>query len=598
MVERIVKSDVLVIGGGGGGVMSAISAAKEGATVALVSKGKVGKSGNTIMIGGGFSIDGESAKEELELTRANQAVTKKALYEKLIKSSFYIGNQAIQNQYVEQGAKGIKEVLNWAKEAGQNFLFLPAGVVWRTSGRSFGRAVKQGLDNHKEIIKFEDVIISDILLSDGKACGAIGFSMYTGEIIKFLSKSVIIATGGFQPFSLKNTISDMTGDGIGMAVRAGARAVDMEYLLFIPTIQEPAFAKGSIIPYLLTIPAINDKFPKVTDLDGREIIIPEEFNNISRSNKIFKIIYSYFWGKRIYENYNTHGNNLYYDFTAYSDEEIYEYFNTFGERESIWHPKGKYNGIFIKDLADYVVTHGKKLKIGLGNEYSMGGIVVDEKLATDVKGLYGAGEATGGTFGAFRSGDGLVEMLAQGITAGKNAALYALSEEEMEPDNEEELLNTLLAPFAREEGISPSFIHKEIERIADNSFHFFRTGATLSLGLEEIRELFEKLDKVFFHTKDRKYNLEWYQYVTARNLLFCTYAGIYSANERKESRGCHMRLDYEEINNEEYLVNIYASIQGGRVEFHLEKPKEVFTPLPSKNIVSIPRFILDELGGK
>ena len=54
-----------------------------------------------------------------------------------------------------------------------------------------------------------------------------------------------------------------------------------------------------------------------------------------------------------------------------------------------------------------MIANGKRLMCGFGNEYSMGGIVVNEKFETDIPGLYTAGEVTGGLFGAFRSGDGL-----------------------------------------------------------------------------------------------------------------------------------------------------------------------------------------------
>ena len=78
-----------------------------------------------------------------------------------------------------------------------------------------------------------------------------------------------------------------------------------------------------------------------------------------------------------------------------------------------------YNGINLYDLRDYILKE-KKLEFALGNEYSNGGIVIDDKMATKLKGLYAAGETTSGVFGAFRAGDGLSEMLAHGYRAGVN----------------------------------------------------------------------------------------------------------------------------------------------------------------------------------
>lgn len=60
-IDRVIKTDVLSIGGSGAGITSAIYASRKGVKVTLVSKGKLGYSGNAIMAGGGFGIDGESA---------------------------------------------------------------------------------------------------------------------------------------------------------------------------------------------------------------------------------------------------------------------------------------------------------------------------------------------------------------------------------------------------------------------------------------------------------------------------------------------------------------------------------------------------------
>ena len=93
MNMQTVTSDVLVIGGAGAAVMAAVSALRQGASVTLAAKGKVGKSGNTIMVGGSFGIDGESAREVCGEPQANQEYTRKKLFHKLVTSAFQIGDQ-------------------------------------------------------------------------------------------------------------------------------------------------------------------------------------------------------------------------------------------------------------------------------------------------------------------------------------------------------------------------------------------------------------------------------------------------------------------------------------------------------------------------
>lgn len=593
-----VNSDILVIGGAGAAVMSAVSAARKGADVTVVSKGKIGKSGNTIMIGGGFCIDGESAFKICGLKDANLSFTKNQLFDKLITSSFFIGNQKIQKQYVDMGPQAVKECLNWAQSSKQKFYYAPQGVSWRTSGKAFGRAVKEGINQNPGIHVFEDTIIVDILLSGKKVCGAIGLNIYTGETVKYNAKSVIIATGGFQPFSLKNSISDMTGDGIAMALRAGARVVDMEFLLFIPTITEPAYAKGSILPYLLTIPAICAASPKITDLDGVELKIPQEFEGIPKGNKIYKIIYAYFWGKELFKKYDTFGNNLYYDYSEYSAEEIYKIFDEVAAKESAWHANGKYNKIDLHKLAEQIIRNGKRLKVGLGNEYSMGGISVKDDFSTCVEGLYAAGEVTGGTFGAFRSGDGLVEMLAQGVTAGENAAAFAQSASLQVAYNTEAVLSELFAPLDQTDGVSAVESLSRMESIADKGFNFFRKEETLEKAAKAITALRATLKNLSTASKDQKYNLEWYHGIIAKNIALCAEIGIHAALNRKESRGCHMRSDYPAVDNENFLYNTYAQLKNDEIVYHNEKPAAIYKSLPTENYESISKYIYDQYGGK
>lgn len=596
-IDRIIKTDVLTIGGGGASVAAAVSVYQQGAKVTLVSKGKVGRSGNTIMIGGGFSIDGESAHNVCGIEEANINYTKDILFENTVRNSFYLSDQNIVQQFVDEAPIAVKQCLEWAKNAKQLFKFAPSTSAWRVSGRGFGNTLMHGIKENPGIEVFEDIMIVDIIKNDGKAVGALGVDIYTGKFIMFEAKAIVLGTGGYQPYSLKNSISDMTGDGIAMAYRAGAKISDMEFLLFIPTIMEPRNIRGSILAYQITLPLFFPRIYKVTDYYGNELTIPEEFKAISAGSKLSKIIYSYFWGQGAYKHYKEHGNCIYYDFSHCSAEEIEEAFENLKERYSLWHKRGTYNKIDFEEFKQYVLKY-RKLKIGLGCEYSMGGVEVDERMRTEIPGLFAAGEVTSGLFGAFRGGDGLTEMLTHGFRAGTSAVEYIkeLDTTHVDYDVVNSVIDETLEPFNRNEGISPYKIQENIEEATDNGFNFFRNEKGLQSALNKLEKIKnEEIPKMSLSSKSTSYNFEWITSILLRNLIICNETGVRAALLRKESRGCHMRTDYPEVNNDDWLVKIQAQREGSEIKFTTREP--VFTKMaPQKGIYqSIPDYILKSI---
>ena len=588
MGRNRVTSDILVIGGSGAGVMSAVTAAGEGAEVVLVSKGRVGKTGNAIMLGGSFGVDGRGARDVCGEADANQEYTPESLLEKMAACAFGLGDQELQKQFVEDGPYAVKELLRWVKDCGSTFVFSPKACRWRAGGVAFGRALKHGLESRQEIPVYEDVIISDLLTSGGSVCGALGFNVFTGEVTEFCARAVILATGGWQPYELQNTDSDMTGDGIAMALRAGARVKDMEFLLAIPTIQEPLYAKGSILPFQMTMPNIFPLRHKATDLDGGELVYSSDprFRTNASNSKVKKLLYCAFYAPGMYGKWDTYGNRFYMDYSAYTDEEIRAGFKTFYENQHWWHGKDRYHHIDLQKLAEDIIANGKRLMCGFGNEYSMGGVIISKKFETDVPGLYAAGEVTGGLFGAFRSGDGLTEMLANGMAAGKNAAVYARTASVLQPGNVESAVELLTAPRGRSGGVSPIEARKKLEQICEAGFGFVRDGRRLQKAYNEIAALRASLDDMAAPGSGR-YNLEWMNSVAVRNLALCAEIGIYSALNRKESRGCHLRMDQPQVNNKEYLFSWTARLNGGQPVYEKEVPVPAYLPLDTRNYPSV-----------
>lgn len=591
-IDRIVQTDVLVIGGGGAALAAAISARQQGGKVTLAAKGEVGRSGNSIMIGGGFGMDGQSASEVLGKQGVDATFTKERSFASIVEQSFYLSDQDLVERFIETLPDAFQPFLEWVEEARETVHFIPQASMWSISGRRLGNVLKHALDRNPELEVIEDTIAVDIIVQDGKAVGAVAVDVYSGKLLLIEAGSIIIATGGYQPFSLKSTNSDMNGDGIAMAYRAGAGIADMEFMLFIPTLLEPKSMKGTILPFLMTLPGAFPPIFKVKDGLGHTVAIPEELQGIR--TKLNKLVMSWYWG------HASVGNGLYYDFSERTDEEIIRAFDQLSQNYASFHKKGTYNKIDLTELLRHVLRE-RKLKIALGNEYSMGGIEVDANMRTGIEALFAAGEAASGLYGAFRGGDGVSEMLATGVLAGRAAGAYSRERvdeqaERLDPGLVDTITDRLLEPFSLRDGVSPYAVRVTIEQAADSGFHAVRNESglrTLVDTLARIRK--EELDKLSLASTGRTYNPEWLASIAVRNLLDCVEAGARAALLRKESRGTHVRSDHPEVNHEEWLVKIVTKRQGGEMVMHKRKPRTTRIPLPEGQISDIPDFIKSTL---
>ncbi len=595
MIDRIIEVDVLSVGGSGAGVMSAIASKIAGAEkVMIVSKGKIGQSGNAIMAGGGFSIDGESAYNLLEIENADSSFTKDILFENIVKESYFMSDQNLVQQYVDDSPKVVKQLLEWGKEANQKFLFAPPST-WISAGISWTRSLRHGLKKTPGIDVMEDVMIVELLVSSNRVVGAIGIDIYTGEILQFNAKAVVLGTGGFQPCSLKNTVTDMTGDGIGMAYRAGAQISDMEFILAFATALYPNEVKGSIYPFVMEF-NMRDVSYIVLDKNGNEIEMPDEIVRISRGKKLSKLASMYYWGQAIEDGLGTEGKGVYLDYSGNDRQKLENSINSFFERFSRWHKYGYYKGESMEKVKEKMLSDGK-IEVGLGYEYSMGGIVINENMETTVEGLYAAGEVTSGVFGANRVRDGLTEMLCQGYKAGLSAAEYSKNSEKIELDKMdiEKQTGYIVRPFSGNGNISSITVHDEIEKICDEGFGIIRNEDKLQHAMDKLEILKkDKIPNIRLSSNSRAYNYEWIDYLQVQNLIICAEAGIKAALMRKESRGCHIREDYPKVDNESYMYKIVSQKDGEKMKQWTRKPVVTRISLPNKNNDNIMDYLLDK----
>ena len=590
-----VTCDVLCIGGGGAAVMAAVAAKEAGADVLIASKGKIGNSGDTIMIGGAYSMDGENAKRKYGFKKADASFTKEVLFEQIVKQSFHLSEQNLAEQFVEESPEAVYRCWQWAEHAKVNQRFIkPAG--WMLAGSGMGRALKQGLKETPGIRTLEDVMIVDLLKSGNRVCGAVGFHIYSGEPVVFRAKSVVIATGGWQPFSVTSTNGDVTcGDGIAMAYRAGAQLADMEFQLFIATALEPECSRGSILPYLLTAAGLP---VGVLDAEGSPISISKKLQKIAKGSEMGKIISDACWSQRLLEVKGTKNGGLYLDFSRINRMPcllVDAVFRLLLNQMKQFYRYGYYHSDDLKLWKKLMKERGK-LEFALCSEYSMGGIVIDETMATRVPGLYAAGEAGSGVFGACRVADATTEMLVQGSRAGKSAAQYAAGSDLPCADSGEadEILQKIGAPLQEGDGIDPLESLKKLRSAADAGFGPIRNEAGLSGALAEIRRIQEEeLPNLRAASRSPVYNYSRMCAIGEENLLTCAEAGVRAALMRKESRGFHLRSDFPAVDNSRFASRILAERDGKEMQLSERKPNIRSIPIPGGSEPTVCDYIVN-----
>ncbi|MDR1686416.1 MAG: FAD-binding protein [Desulfovibrio sp.] len=594
---RFLQTDVVVAGGAGAGVTAALAAFRAGADVILVSKGKVGRSGNVVMAGGSLSVDGYSAKKVMGL-EADESISPEGWFDSLVKEGFYLSDQPVVEQFTSDGPAIVKEYIQWAQRANVPFKQLKDGK-WVSSGRNFALALKEGLRDAPGVEILEDTSVIDVLMRDGRPAGILALDIYRGELFVVLAKAVVLGTGGYQPFSLKNSVTDMTGDGVGIGFRAGADIADMEFLLSLPTAVAPPYLRGSILPYVLIVYCglKGGAWPQFRDAHGDLIAVPEEIMEKTafyKGFKLIKLVCTYYWGEAIFHGRGTKNGGIFLDYSRYTpkqrEEAVKGYFSVQGEYYATNHYKGDDISRVMDNLRD-----GKGIETGLGFEYSCGGLLIDEHMRTTVPGIFAGGETGSGTFGAMRVGDGLVEMLVQGYKAGESAAAFARNIEPGTPDKESTrcCVERAYAPLRRKTGISPVLVQARIEKACDAGFGFRRTEAGLLAALKELRRIRTEDMPHMAVSGGPRYNIEWLTALQMENLMVCVEHGVLAALERKESRGNHIRDDYPQVDHDTWTVRqIFTPMADGGINMRKETPRVTKVPLLRGKDENVMQFFL------
>jgi succinate dehydrogenase/fumarate reductase flavoprotein subunit len=529
------RSDVLVIGGGGAGLMAAYSASKHQVRVALVNKGKVQRTGVTIMAPGAVAAVDDRWKHEGD--------SKELHYNDTVLGGGYVNSSRMVEIMVQRSPELVVELENmgalFQREAdGKRYSLRIDG------GHSYPRCPYLEDRTGKEMVKamagilvkrnvdiYEDIMITRLIKENGRVIGAAGVRIYTLEPVLFECKAVILATGGSGSiYENTDNSADMTGDGYALALDAGAALRDMEFVQFYPIgLCYPPSLKGmleGLCYYSHLLNAKGERFMEKYDPERLEL---------STRDRVSRAIM-----QEVKEGRGTPHGGVYMDLT--------------------YHEPG-----FIKKMTPAMYSTYRN--IGLDPEkdlieiaptvhFFMGGLDVNENWESDVTGLYAAGEVCGGMHGGNRlSQNALAEVLVSGAVSGESAAEYAKMTDFTAIDPKEIMAETekIDAIFEHSDGISPEKARADLKRIMWDKVGVTRNEGDLKAAWEDVNRL--ESTPVYVEDKSRFCNKSILEALELHGMLTTAKSVILSALERKESRAAHFRDDYPDTDDENYLVN-------------------------------------------
>ncbi len=393
------------------------------------------------------------------------------------------------------------------------------------------------------------IVCVDLLLSEeDQVVGMLGIHVYKSKMIRIRAKTTVLATGGAgEMYKRNDTTANTTGDGFAIAYRAGAPLRDMEFFQFEPYIQA------------------EHGLPM---LDRHEC--EAEFYGILKNKNGDDFLQKYIASKTskvtaFHEQYGYHLTDIRELVSRAMATEVNE---GRGDQGAVLFDlrhveDGRWKADIASQYTREVLLRGfdvkkKMLHVFPGAIHSLGGISIDNKGRSGLKGLFAAGECTGGVHGAARlGGDGLVDPIVFGARAGCEASLYAKRSDLPPASNESRIIDFLKSIMIDKSNKKPRArileIRERLQALMWDNVSILRNGQDLEKASVEISALKQELMETIKVDSFRKMK----EFLEVRNMLLTASFVTKGALQRKESRGGHFRTDYPYRDDRNWLKNIF-----------------------------------------
>lgn len=411
----------------------------------------------------------------------------------------------------------------------------------------FQNCVKLGVEFYNEYYAL-DVVMTQVKGKD-QPSGVVAYELSTGEIHVFQAKAIVFATGGFgKIYKTTSNAHTLTGDGVGIIWRKGLPLEDMEFFQFHPTglaglgilLTEGARGEGAILRNASGERFMERYAPTIKDLAPRDIVSRCMVQEVAEGrgagpHKDYVLLDCTHLGAEVLE-------------TKLPD--ITEFARTYLGVDPV-----------VEPVPVMPTAH-----------YAMGGIPTNVKAEvlrdndTIVPGLYAAGEcACVSVHGSNRLGtNSLLDINVFGKRAGNNAVEYAKTVDWTPlPKNPAAFVTALVSQFKNSTGTERiAHLRKELQDEMDRNAQVFRTDESLEKVTHTIYTLRERYKNVSIQDKGKRFNTDLLEAIELGFLLDLAEVVVYSARNRKESRGGHMRDDYPDRDDATYMKHTMAYLTG------------------------------------
>ncbi len=558
--------DSLVVGGGGAGLMAAIYLARDPSVkTAVISKLYPTRS-HTGAAQGGIGAALANLEEDNPEWHAFDTV----------KGSDYLGDQDAIVTMCEEAVDVIVELehmgLPFSRTPDGRIAQRPFGGHTHHFGKGpvrrscyaadrtghmilqtlFQNCIKAGVDF------YDEYQVVDVMVENGVCSGVVAWEVDTGDLHVFRAKATLFATGGFgRVWSITSNAHANTGDGPAIALRAGLPLEDMEFYQFHPTgiyrlgilITEGVRGEGGVLRNDHGERFMERYAPTMKDLASRDVVARAIHKEIREGRGIN--------GKKY----------VYLDATHLGSEVI--------DKK-------------LPDIADFCRTYlgvdpvKEPMPIQPTAHYAMGGMptdidcrVLSDARNTVIPGLYAAGEvACVSVHGANRLGtNSLLDLVVFGRRAGLAMAEFCRTAQlpPVPADPTARVEERFGALLATEKGGEPAAkLRDEMQETMMDNVGIFRTGPGMQETLDKVRELKQRYAQVRVGDRGRRFNTDLLEAWELGNLLDLAEVTTISALNRTESRGAHMREDYTDRDDVEWLKHTFireASGGGYEIEY-------------------------------